>query len=55
LIGLNLFTPTDTLENCLRIGTINGIKAFKLVDVSNVNASPLRVKTCNGIKAISLE
>ena len=55
LIGLNLFTPTDTLENCLRIGTTNGIRAFKLVDVSNVNASPLRVKTGNGIKAISLE
>lgn len=55
LIGLNLFTPTDTLENCLRIGTTNGIKAFKLVDVDNVNASPLRVNTCNGIKAISLE
>ena len=54
LIGLNLFTPTDTLENCLRIGTTNGIKAFKLVDVDNVNASPLRVNTCNGIKAISL-
>ena len=55
LIGLNLFTPADTLENCLRIGTTNGIRAFKLVDVSNINASPLRIKTCNSIKAISLE
>jgi len=55
LIGLKLFTPADTLENCLRIGTTNGIRAFKLVDVSNINASPLRIKTCNSIKAISLE
>lgn len=55
LFAMPLFAPADTLEHSLRIGTANGIKSFKLVDILDENASPIRIQTPSGVKALSLE
>lgn len=54
LITIPIYDPTVGMDgkSQLRTSTNNGTGCYELVDINDVNASPLRVSTSNGIKAI---